>query len=1752
MFHVAVRLPAGSDELRDSLHLSQHETCEFFDPYTRDPVDLSDDEGSDASPRVGVSTTEVPIVSDFDDCSIHLFRERLSGTDSTTKTQAFSVLPLQRNRLVMMVGVPAPLTPNVLVNVIRKAHGAGLERVRIFKRPVPVQGRNFEATRTSNSFDFYSALLVFESQTSADEFYQKNHGRPFATLAESWYESGGVGGESQQDLEAAGASPWRSRGDAFPSPSPSEKATAQPPLPLVLRELYRHACCYLVFLGSVVYSCFVDRSVGGRRRRPLDGQNSSTETQTADCLVIPQKHENATFTGRQKEEHDAAGEPAARRLPPIPRIPCPPTLSCELPSCPVCLERLDVSVTGVWTRSEGWLQSALLAQSHLLSCPACQCAHSCPPGVESSPRWIPVPPASFARGSSGEEPEGGELDKTGFPGDGRQGWEHDKEQERFEGCTEDDHPRIHEHSGAEMQADESFVGSPPTLSNLRMQSGDDGGDGGESFDGHLCASPVSPSIITPMNRESPAPPSVSPALSQDGRSGCGHEDNFCRERGERECRSDVGPIRGPSVHSGRHPVEMTVTEERTRGALSLHQLSVETPGNLDMHGEEGSMEWRSDLAASFHHLPSPNADARAPASSLPGTPSAASFSRRCMSPGVALSSPLALPSRSCQPALLAGGECGTSPSPMLLPQQMMPIQGQAERERQGGEVTGGCALAGAGPLHVPSEIPDSGHLSPARPAPFFRQVLVPSPAPSEVSLSIDSQFGRQKAVQNPPTRSSHLTDLCTCHELRPLPSVSIAGVVFSPPPPHPGTVPADIQCPLHGSMRHSAEGRPQGRARTHAPTASWAPADDRSVHSAAAGVSLSVGFLPSLSFSSADMRSLPPLAPQHRAYGQRPQTPDPLLMHRQLQAHGRPPLSVSPYLGESLKNGRSSSFVSSPPDNKAGERKEGGPGTLSAVHTSPAASLRWARRRRISNAPLEIPPPRPATMRAGDAEASFDSRMESRGQVVGGGRQGVSRPHAVEGPEMSVDDFRKLTPSPSPSPPLSPPASSPCGSEPPERERFRERGRGRMPRTSLQSRRPCPSLDSVSVSGAVQAGRASNEGGGGGRPFQKPLQVQVVQQQQNAFKLEVQPAHAECPSCWETNQLWTCMVCGHVGCGRYASGHAKDHAENTRHWYCLHLSSGRIWDYQKDVFVHRRLVQSAAAGRTFDVRLPHPAAAPMQQQGDGSPPFPIPPAPALHLGDMVGGPLGGGEALVGVALPALPGELGGNVGQTKGADGVPVLSHYSQIPDGAAEGFPQKEKGGVQSTSTPPQLHGATEQEGAYAYGGSDPNEKVVHAPTDGQWDGGAGGGTSGVGNSGEFAAAAAEEKKLDEDGETDEAEKAGGSALRPGALGVPRGGEPDLMLELDVVLASQLEYQRHFFEVKMTEARRQHANWLAAREGEAASLESELQELRSRVSRAEKEKRKAEKAVTQAEAKTAAAKQEVDFVMEVTQAMAATRTALRTRAAAAAASASARASVQEPESAGPAPREVPVETGGKDGVEAEDAAGSGSASSTTQAAPHAAASASASSSTGPLVAVQADAAAGSPRAEGVTGSEAVGGKGQSTESSVEGLRDKGVLVEREKKDVEPAGASAGDPESAQGGGHEEKLRSSTNQGKGSEALRETEGGRDGAKPNVSSSAKGGKRQKGGGKSSRKDRDKEHRAKEKEKEREGGAAAGASGCSIDLDAGIGGVEADAERDGGVSMGTETVADQALRKREQLLDAQTERLQAKLSSLMTLL
>lgn len=65
----------------------------------------------------------------------------------------------------------------------------------------------------------------------------------------------------------------------------------------------------------------------------------------------------------------------------------------------------------------------------------------------------------------------------------------------------------------------------------------------------------------------------------------------------------------------------------------------------------------------------------------------------------------------------------------------------------------------------------------------------------------------------------------------------------------------------------------------------------------------------------------------------------------------------------------------------------------------------------------------------------------------------------------------------------------------------------------------------------------------------------------------------ECMRCGAAgpDPLWICLICGHVGCGRYQAGHAAGHWRESGHCYALQLGSSRVWDYKVSPSVPRSI-----------------------------------------------------------------------------------------------------------------------------------------------------------------------------------------------------------------------------------------------------------------------------------------------------------------------------------------------------------------------------------------------------------------------------------------------------------------------------------------------------------------------------------------------------------------------------------------------------
>eukprot|EP00794_Sanderia_malayensis_P014363 gene14363-15859_t len=75
-----------------------------------------------------------------------------------------------------------------------------------------------------------------------------------------------------------------------------------------------------------------------------------------------------------------------------------------------------------------------------------------------------------------------------------------------------------------------------------------------------------------------------------------------------------------------------------------------------------------------------------------------------------------------------------------------------------------------------------------------------------------------------------------------------------------------------------------------------------------------------------------------------------------------------------------------------------------------------------------------------------------------------------------------------------------------------------------------------------------------------------------------QVAEQRCFQCSSNESLWICLICGHIGCGRYQAQHAYQHYQQTSHTFSMQLENQRVWDYTGDNYVHR-LVQNKSDGK---------------------------------------------------------------------------------------------------------------------------------------------------------------------------------------------------------------------------------------------------------------------------------------------------------------------------------------------------------------------------------------------------------------------------------------------------------------------------------------------------------------------------------------------------------------------------------------------
>ncbi|CCC12625.1 hypothetical protein SMACR_07924 [Sordaria macrospora] len=77
-----------------------------------------------------------------------------------------------------------------------------------------------------------------------------------------------------------------------------------------------------------------------------------------------------------------------------------------------------------------------------------------------------------------------------------------------------------------------------------------------------------------------------------------------------------------------------------------------------------------------------------------------------------------------------------------------------------------------------------------------------------------------------------------------------------------------------------------------------------------------------------------------------------------------------------------------------------------------------------------------------------------------------------------------------------------------------------------------------------------------------------------------------CSVCDEPSDLWICLICGNVGCGRYKGGHAKEHWKETAHSFSLEMETQHVWDYAGDMWVHR-MIREKGQGKVVEFPSHH-------------------------------------------------------------------------------------------------------------------------------------------------------------------------------------------------------------------------------------------------------------------------------------------------------------------------------------------------------------------------------------------------------------------------------------------------------------------------------------------------------------------------------------------------------------------------------------
>lgn len=86
----------------------------------------------------------------------------------------------------------------------------------------------------------------------------------------------------------------------------------------------------------------------------------------------------------------------------------------------------------------------------------------------------------------------------------------------------------------------------------------------------------------------------------------------------------------------------------------------------------------------------------------------------------------------------------------------------------------------------------------------------------------------------------------------------------------------------------------------------------------------------------------------------------------------------------------------------------------------------------------------------------------------------------------------------------------------------------------------------------------------------------------NSQSLPFEDEEAECHVCHSDINLWVCLICGTVGCGRYDGAHAYAHFKESMHAFAMDLATHRVWDYVGDAYVHR-IIQNKGDGKLVEL-----------------------------------------------------------------------------------------------------------------------------------------------------------------------------------------------------------------------------------------------------------------------------------------------------------------------------------------------------------------------------------------------------------------------------------------------------------------------------------------------------------------------------------------------------------------------------------------